>query len=226
MSDFISDDLEIINLLTLVVKSGEKVWIWETNPETNERSAHLAKLIKFNIVDQYLELRPIVENGLKFNSFKNLFFYSQKQCFAFKLEVRKFEDSFIGFYTPKKVRQVSPDFYKAMKLVDIEDEVKFMHMRQVPRKTAAATTVGISHNLDHDDGPINSRYELYDMSQGGLAFVCLDPGEFAVNSSLEITDLNGKVMGSKLRGTIMSIRKIEDEDSPFNDQFKVGVKFD
>jgi hypothetical protein len=68
-------------------------------------------------------------------------------------------------------------------------------------------------------GPII--YKLFDLSQGGMAFVSFDESEFAKGSEIHIVGFNDFDLDDPLVGNIMSIRPIDGELS----EFKIGVKF-
>jgi hypothetical protein len=69
------------------------------------------------------------------------------------------------------------------------------------------------------DGP--DTYKLFDLSQGGMAFVTFDESEFIKGSAVHIVGFNDFDLDDPLVGKVMSIRPIDGAQS----EFKIGVSF-
>ena len=66
-----------------------------------------------------------------------------------------------------------------------------------------------------------STYKLFDLSKGGMAFVCFSSAEFSVATEIRIVGFNDFNLDDPLIGKVMSIRPIDGTSS----DFKVGVSF-
>lgn len=69
------------------------------------------------------------------------------------------------------------------------------------------------------DGP--ETYKLFDLSQGGMGFVCFDESEFTKGTAIHIVGFNEFDLDDPLVGKVMSIRPIDGAQS----EFKIGVSF-
>lgn len=69
------------------------------------------------------------------------------------------------------------------------------------------------------DGPVI--FKLFDLSQGGMAFVTFDETEFTKGTEIHIVGFNDFDLDDPLVGKVMSIRPIDGATS----EFKIGVAF-
>lgn len=219
MEDFLSDDLEIINIFKKLLCRGTRVWLWQ-NPEEKggKRHAHYAVVKRYDVLEKYIEVRPIEGAQFRFTPKRPVFLLSDDCGVAFQLKVRKFEPLFIAFETPDKLKEVSDDFKRGLQIVEREDEEKFSHMRTAPRKSAGTDkSIGITKGAAEGTP---TYYFLYDISSGGMGFLTEDPGEFSVGDSLVAHAIDGNPLPKALHGEVVAVRNLEDSAS-----FKVGVRF-
>ena len=101
--------------------------------------------------------------------------------------------------------------------VDEEDNL-FADKRESPR-ARPKNEKWVKIALPQNEGP--SIYKLFDLSQGGMAFVGLDETEFDKGADIKIVGFNDFDLDDPLIGKIMSIRPIDGVAS----EFKFGVKF-
>jgi hypothetical protein len=64
-------------------------------------------------------------------------------------------------------------------------------------------------------------YKLFDLSRGGMGFLCSGETEFQKGESIEVKGFNDYELDDPLLGEVMSIRPMDSDMS----EFKVGVKF-
>ena len=101
--------------------------------------------------------------------------------------------------------------------LDEEDRL-FADKRESPRARPKKDK-WVKIALSQSDGP--SIYKLFDLSQGGMAFVGFDESEFEKGAEVKIVGFNDFDLDDPLIGKIMSIRPIDGVES----EFKFGVKF-
>lgn len=101
--------------------------------------------------------------------------------------------------------------------VDEEDKI-YADKRESPRARPKADK-WVKIALPQSEGP--SIYKLFDLSQGGMAFVGFEETEFEKGGEVKIVGFNDFDLDDPLIGKIMSIRPIDGADS----EFKFGVKF-
>lgn len=216
---FITDDLEIIDFLRVLMKSKEKLWIWQqVEGDLSERPMHFCTLRKFDVLKKNLELTPLTEEGFTFKKdSKELFLYSRKRNIAFKFTPREFESHYIMLGMPVRLNYLSEDLAAKLSFVEQENEDAEMHRRQQPRKVAGdKQTV----RLVREGQSKNQQFNLYDISAGGLALRCPDPGIFKKGDKLTIVSINQAPLAQEITGKVVSIRHMIEDDL-----FKVGVQF-
>lgn len=216
---FITDDLEIIDFFRVLMKSKEKLWIWQqAENEKGERPIHFCMLRKFDVLKKSLELTPLTEEGFTFNpESKDLFLYSRKRNIAFKFSPREFESHYIMLGMPARLNFLSEDLATKLNFVEQEDEDSQMHLRTQPRKVAGEKqTVKIIREGNNKP----QQFNLYDISAGGMAFKSPDPGVFKKGDILIIVSINQNPLPQEITGKVVSIRHMIEDD-----QFKVGVQF-
>lgn len=101
--------------------------------------------------------------------------------------------------------------------LDEEDKL-FADKRESPRARPKADK-WVKIALPQIEGP--TIYKLFDLSQGGMAFVGFDETEFEKGDDVKIVGFNDFDLDDPLIGKIMSIRPIDGVES----EFKFGVKF-
>ena len=95
--------------------------------------------------------------------------------------------------------------------LDEEDKL-FADKRESPRARPKADK-WVKIAMGQSDGP--SIYRLFDLSQGGMAFVGFDESEFDKGTDVHIVGFNDFDLDDPLIGKIMSIRPIDGVESEF-----------
>jgi len=216
----ITDDLEIIDIFRLFYKSKENLWLWQQTPdEQGERPVHFCQVRKLDVLKKLIELTPLSDDGFTFSSKeKELFLYSRKKNIAVKFKPRELESHYIMLSLPQKMNSLSPELAKKISLVEAEDESSNAHKRTQPRKSAGEKQT-IKAYKESDVHKVKL-YNLYDISAGGLALKAPDPGVFKKGDHIFITSINTKDLDNPVKGKVVSIRHMEEDDL-----FKVGVQF-
>ena len=98
--------------------------------------------------------------------------------------------------------------------VDEEDKL-FADKRESPR---ARPKMDKYVKILKDQGEAPLVYKLFDLSRGGMGFLCINEVEFIKGSDVNIVGFNDFDLDDPLVGQVMSIRSMDGE-------FKVGVKF-
>lgn len=99
-----------------------------------------------------------------------------------------------------------------------EEEKKFLGQRGTPRaRPKKGKMVTVKKKLGAD----NHTYPLYDLSMGGLAFLCPEESLFEVDSELEILSFDKK----NFEDPMIAIIRVIKELTELQGQFKVGVQF-
>ncbi|MFY7994238.1 MAG: PilZ domain-containing protein [Bacteriovoracaceae bacterium] len=101
--------------------------------------------------------------------------------------------------------------------VDEEDEL-FADQRESPRARPKQQKYV---TLQTDTGE-SGRFPLFDLSQGGMAFVVLDENQFTKGAMIYVFGIDAKVLDDPLIGKVMSVRSLDESKI----EFKVGVKFE
>jgi hypothetical protein len=216
---FITDDLEIIDFFRVLMKSKEKLWIWQQlENDKGERPIHFCTLRKFDVLKKSLELTPLTEEGFGFNTeSRELFLYSRKRNIAFKFSPREFESHYIMLGMPDRLNYLSEELAAKLSFVEEENEDSQIHLRQQPRKVAGEKQ---TVKLIRQDQNKPQQFNLYDISAGGMALRCPDPGVFKKGDLITIVSINQNQLPQEIKGQIVSIRHMIEDD-----QFKVGVQF-
>lgn len=102
--------------------------------------------------------------------------------------------------------------------LDEEDRL-FADKRESPR---ARPQTDKSVKLKSKDSEENFTFKLFDLSRGGMGFICDIDDLFSKGQSLLVLGFDDFELDDPLFGKIMSIRPIDGESS----QWKIGVKFE
>jgi len=217
----IVDELEILDILTEIKEVREKLWIWQKGTDKVERRVHFGFIRSLNLVQNFLDIKAPVGTKFKFAEKGDIYIFSKEESMAFKAAIRNSGPDFISISFPTKLNQLTSEELKNIQIIEKEQEEKFSHLRGTPRtqveedQTIHLKRIDGKHMGEEDD------YTLFDISTGGMAFLVFDPGDFIKNEKLVVTMMNGKSLPKHLRGKVVSIRKVDDQE----DQFKVGVQF-
>lgn len=212
----ITDDLEIIDFFRVLFKSKERLWVWQQ--VENKRIVHFCQVRKLDIIKKSIELSPLTENGFQFKSNKSeSFLYSREKNMAVKFVPREVENTYILLGLPERVNYLSEELARKINLVEEENEEGKEELRQQPRKQIG--TKQTAQLFQNGDTKV-LKFDLYDISAGGLALKSPDPGAFEKGDQLEIFSINGKELPKKLKGKVVSVRHIVEDDL-----FKIGVQF-
>lgn len=218
----IDDDLEILGIFKGFLQRKEKLWLWQkADDEASQRIVHYGIVKKIDPFKKLIELRPNNSTGFKFTDDKApIFLYSSKRCVALKTLMREYTPDFISFSFPKLLNAIKGDLLQNLQLVEKENESLHVHERQAPRVQAKGTQfIGMKRILEGHLSPLLT-YELYDISQGGMAFEVYDPAEFAIADKIQVLSIDGKPLPKTLHGKVVSVRQLPDADI-----FKIGVQF-
>ncbi len=212
----VTDDLEIIDFFRVLAKSKERLWLWQQTQKG--RTVHFCQVRKLDVLKKTIELSPLTENGFALPSKEmEIFLYSRSKNMAVKFKARELEPHYILMGLPPRLNHLSEELAKKINLVEEENELGMEDKRGQPRKqlgekqTAQLLRNGQSKVL---------KFDLYDISAGGLALKSLDPGAFEKGDFIEVFSVNGKELPKRLKGKVVSIRHIVDDDL-----FKIGVQF-
>jgi hypothetical protein len=239
----ITEDIEIIRYFNSWCLNREIIWLWQVNGDEQrnneedmefineindsngpkQRIIHYALASKVDLRKQEIWLKPAKTDSFRFDRLADLFIYIPKESFASKVSIRKFENHFLTFSVPEKMTRIPGDFFQNIHLIEQENEEKFSHLRQHPRKKAMGTQYINIQIFDKNQNGRLKDYQLYDLSQGGMAFVCEDPGECIVGETVILRTIDNKELAKKLQGTIVAIRTFDDQGFKL---IKVSVKFE
>ena len=213
----ITDDLEIIDLLKVISSSKEKVWIWQND---KDRLVFHALIKKVDPLSKLVHVHPTSSKGFHFSSKDNVFLYSAKKLVATKIIIRELEDEYMIFSLPKKVMRVSESFVDGLEFVEKENEGAHVHERTHDRNEIHGEKFIKVHFPDQP--PKNGKiYYLNDISKSGLSFRVDDPGEFHKGDSLEVSEMNGKILTPFIKGEVMSVRELPNAAK----EYKIGLRF-
>lgn len=214
---FIVDDLEVYRILQQIKDKEETLWLWQNHEKHEKRKVHYGKIVKIDQINKKIEIRPNRTSVFKFNREKELFGVSGQSCFAFRVPIKQYDQVFLTFPTPHRLNQISGELMEKLQIVEKENEQKYAHLRTAPRKGAKeGQMIGLRINEAEEE-----IYPLYDISQGGLAFKVVDPGEVEKGDKIKVIQIDGTPLPQPIVGVVMSIRQLESGSS----EFKVGVKF-
>lgn len=219
--NFITDDLEIIDIFRQLINSKEKLWTWQQIPnDAGVRPVHFSVIKKFDPMKKTVRIEPTTQDGFRFVKKYDVFVYSRKRNIAIKFKSHQMTSSYIIFNMPSRLNVLSRELAEKISIVEKENEQANMHLRTTPRKKTAAGFVSLIKNPDQP-GYNPEIFNLYDISSGGMGFKINDPGEFIKGMKVKIVNINGKELDKSMYGEVMSVREMPDEMC-----FKVGVKFD
>lgn len=219
----ISDDMEIHGLLKAILKTKERLWIWQKKRGDGTRPVHYATIKRVDQIKKTVVIQPNNTTGFRFDPKEPVFIYSQDRFIAFKVPVREYDKFYISFSLPGRINHLDSEWINGLELVEREDENSNLHKRAQQRVSAQNDQIVSVRKISGTD--VASRpqfYMLYDMSKGGMGFKMDDPAEFVPGDRIEVLGIDGKELPKKLRGTVKAVRQMDD----LLKSFKVGVQFD
>ncbi len=227
MSDeVITDDMEIIRIFMEMKLKKERLWVWQKELlEDGNRPVHLSTVNKIDQIKRVLELRPTNTGGYKFVGGKPVFVFSENRTFAFVDSPSVISQGHLSLKLPKELKIIKGDFLLKLQLVERENESANLEKREAPRVVAKAKQVVSIRRFSSGGGvrhPI-LKFELYDVSSGGLSFIIDDPAEFEKGEELEVLRIDKSSFKKDLIGIVRSIREMEEEEN--KGIFKIGVQF-
>lgn len=98
-----------------------------------------------------------------------------------------------------------------------EEDVAFKERRESPRgrpKFQKEVELSLSGKESH-----KGRFELFDLSRGGMSFLSGSEAQFPPGSVVDIYTFNEQILEVPIKGQVMSVRELEKK------KFKVGIKF-
>lgn len=225
---FITDELEIIDIFRGLLGRKEKLWLWQS-PENaveqgplDERSVHLAIVRKVDLTKKSITLFPVAKSGFNFNSKDPLYLYSREKNIAVKSPPKTARPDFVSLPLPQKISTFTDYFSSFLSIVEKEDEQANLEKRNSPRKKAKGPQSVLLQTLDDEEGTgPTKKVIIYDISSGGLALKVNDPGEFEKGQKLLLFSVNETALPRPIQGIVRSIRYVEEDK-----YFKVGVQFD
>ncbi|MCO4793851.1 MAG: PilZ domain-containing protein [Bacteriovoracaceae bacterium] len=221
IGDPVKEQNEIDQLLGSVKANEEKVWIWQDSLDEEEKPlVHFGLLIKYDDIKGVGEFKPTTEEGFNFRPELEINVYSPGFMLWYKFYPKETRDRKVTFSRPPQLSKLDSEFVQSLELIEIENEQENMHMRQTPRMQAKGNKrVGVQKAND----PLERlrEYALYDMSQTGAGFIVDNPALYERGHKVVLLTMNGKKLDSPLRGRIMAVRQMDDDE-----EFKVGVMFD
>lgn len=219
--EFITDDLEIIDLFRMIHKSKEKLWTWQQVPnETGVRPVHFSKIRKVNPIKKTIEIEPTNKSGYRFSEEHEIFLYSRSKNIAIKFKAKWTDTHYIIFNIPIRLNLLSEELSQKISIIEKENEEANKHKRTAPRKKTNSGFVMLIKNFEENPNQKPVFYDLYDVSSGGMGVKVEDPAEFIKGMKVKITSISGKDLAKTIQGEVMSVREMPEDDS-----FKVGVKF-
>jgi hypothetical protein len=220
--EFITDDLEIIDIFRLILKSKEKLWTWQQVPnKSGQRPVHFSLIKKVDPIKKTIEIEPTNKSGYRFSEQNDIFLYSRKKNVAIKFKAKWIDKQYIIFSIPQRLNQLSRELAEKISIVEKENEEANKHKRTAPRKKTEGGFVMLIKNYDDPASHKAILYNLYDISSGGMGLKVQDPGEFIKGMKVKIISINGKNLGKSILGEVMSVREMPEDQC-----FKIGVKFE
>ena len=214
----IDDYFEITSLIDFIFSNDLKLFLWQHKRAHEKRVFHYGRIHKVEKLDKLLRFVPSKTQGFKFDITSPLYVFSEDKCIAWKCWIKRFEPELVTCEYPVKVSQVERDYIEKLQFIEVEDETKHIDQRAVPRKNAkegqmiGVERLKLSKVVNHF---------LYDLSQGGMAFLVDDPGEYDVGEKIRLVQLDGVELDKKIDGEVVAIRKKEESLG----EFKVCIKF-
>ncbi len=222
-NEIIKEEEEILALMQSILNTRRPICVWQTRTmDESERKSKDAIIHKLDPIKRTIRMGPVSGFEFKFERDREIFGYSFEKHFVFKTDIKQVEGDMMVVIVPEYITMVSGDFGRIVKRAEIENEEKFLETREAPRaKIAGNKMVGIQINK-RDLDP-EKQYRLYDMSQGGMAFIIDNDEEYAKGDEVIVGTLAGQPMEPPMCGDVMSIRKVDENEDNFD--HKVGVKF-
>ncbi len=221
IGDPIKEQNEIDQMLGSLKANQEKVWVWQDSLDEDEKPlVHFGILFAYDDHKGQGSLRPTSEEGFNFRPEVEINIYSPGYTFWFKFAPREARDRKVTFNRPERLSLLDNEFIESLELIEIENEEANMHMRQTQRmKAKGDKRVGVQKATD----PLERirEYPLYDMSQTGAGFLVDNPALYERGQKIILRTMNGKKLDTALRGRIMGVRQMDDDE-----EFKVGIMFD
>ncbi|OFZ46525.1 MAG: hypothetical protein A2381_02350 [Bdellovibrionales bacterium RIFOXYB1_FULL_37_110] len=218
----IRDDYQIISILEAAKSSRSNLWLWQLDKK-NERIVHFGRirsLDQFKKIGIIVPVFPVENDEFHFNfSLEQeiyLYFKEKNVVGKFAPRQRAAEGGF-SFHFPPTLNQLIGD---EITLFEQEHEEKFIHLRASPRKKAQGLNMATITNLSRGEFKVDT-YFLYDLSQGGMAFWCVDPGMFVKGDEISISKMNDKVLDNEILGEVVAVRTVKEEGN----RLKISVKF-
>ena len=217
----IKEQNEIDQMIGSLKANEEKVWVWQESLDEDEKPlVHFALLYAYDDIKGVGGLKPTTEEGFNFRPEVEINLYSAGYTFWFKFAPKEVRDRKVTFSRPERLSRLDNEFIESLELIEIENEEANMHMRQTPRMQAKGDKkVGVQKATD----PLERirEYPLYDMSQTGAGFLVDNPALYERGQKIILKTMSGKKLDAPLRGRIMSVRQMDDDE-----EFKVGIMFD
>ncbi len=214
----IDDYFEVSSIIDSIFSNNLNLFLWQHKRANEKRVFHYARIHKVEKLEKVLRFVPSKTQGFRFDITAPLYIFSQDKCVAWKCWMKSCEAMMVAGEYPQKISQVERDYIEKLQFVEVEDEEKFKDQRAVPRKNAReGQMVGVERlKLEK----VFTHF-LYDLSQGGMAFLVDDPGEYEVGEQVRLTMLDGVEVEKKIEGEVVAIRKKEESLG----EFKVCIKF-
>jgi len=100
-----------------------------------------------------------------------------------------------------------------------EEEAMFENLREAPRaKPEEGKMALILRNLEDNK---SEKYQLYDLSKGGMAFIALESSGFNEGEFVYLLGFEEKKLDNPLKSEVMSVRSYDE----LNVQYKIGLRF-
>ena len=214
----IDDYFEITSILEFISYNDLKLFLWQRKAKNEKRVFHYGKIHKIEKLEKIIRFIPAKTQGFKFDITSPLYIFSEDRCVAWKAWIKRFEPQMVTCEYPQKLNQVEKDFMEKLQFVEVEDEERHINERAAPRKNAKE---GQLIALERIKTNKLVTHFLYDLSQGGMAFLVDDPGEYEVGEKIRLIQLDGVELDKKIDGEVVAIRKKEESLG----EFKVCIKF-
>lgn len=216
----LEDYFEISSLIDSIFSNDLKLFLWQNKrvKRVNNRVFHYAFIHKIDKIEKILRFVPAKTQNFKFEMGLPLYVFSEDKSVAWKCTIKSFEPQLMTCRYPEKVSQAERDLAKRLQFLEVEDEEKHIEQRTAPRKNAKE---GQMIGIERLKLSTTSTHFLYDFSQGGMAFLVDDPGEYEVGEKIRLFRLDGVELEKKIDGEVVAIRKKEETLG----EFKVCIKF-
>ncbi|MFZ8933162.1 MAG: PilZ domain-containing protein [Bacteriovoracaceae bacterium] len=227
MSDqSITDDMEIIRILMEIQLKKERLWVWQKElGEDGKRPVHLCTIKKVDQIKNTIELRPTNTGGFRFTSSGTYFVFSEHRTLAFADTPIMLNENSLVIKLPVSMKVIKGDFVEKLQLVEKENEAVHMGKREAPRVTARSGQIVSMRRYSEQKGVRHPvlKFELYDVSSGGMSFILEDPAEFELEERLEVLSIDKTPFSQDVIGLVRGVREMEGEEG--RGLYKVGVQF-